>query len=177
MPFFTLLCIVSTLQRQSLADAESQAGMRDDANIVTIALLQNAEFADELRRKQYVTILRSCCQIELITRISNLTREYSVVSNCLAFAPLQTVSDEAQSIIDRKKIQLSRAEVGPSSGKHDVYNAQLHLMENSHTIECEFLSSITATGPDSTKAYIAVPTVLSHPWSRGTVVCSLYKSC
>lgn len=95
------------------------------------------------------------------------------MTNVFAFAPVQVFSDKAQSIIDKKKAQLAESGAGGLLSARSVNDMQLHLLENARVADGEFFVSSNARVPDISRAYIAIPPVLSHPWSRGSVVSRL----
>ncbi len=98
------------------------------------------------------------------------------MTNAFAFAPVHVFSDKAQSIIDKKKAQLTQSGGDSSRSARKMHDVQLQLLENARVAEVEFFVSSNAPIPDTSRAYIAIPPVLSHPWSRGSVVSRIWAA-
>ncbi|GJE91044.1 GMC family oxidoreductase [Phanerochaete sordida] len=106
-----------------------------------------------------------------LKKLHKLDIDYTVVTNAIAFASLQTVSERASEIIARKKAQLSADWEKYLPGLRRQYTQMLQLLESGHGADIEYMvaAPIFEGLPEPHKPHIAVSPNLTHPWSRGTV--------
>ena len=90
----------------------------------------------------------------------------------MAFAPLRAISDNAASIIERKRASLAADSERYPPGLRKQYELQLQLLENGKNPALELLVLAGGARPmtEPEKPYMALGPNVCHPWHRGTIV-------
>ena len=101
---------------------------------------------------------------------SNLPKDFLLSVNTAAFVPLQTITDRAQELVERKRGEIARLE--PTDPLRPGQEMHLKLMESKGTADVEYLlaTSVNDAVTDTGRPHLTLNPILSRPWSRGTVV-------
>ncbi|CCM05264.1 uncharacterized protein FIBRA_07474 [Fibroporia radiculosa] len=123
--------------------------MREDANIITSDLLRDPGFHSKAKEQ-----------------LPDTKSPLSLVMSGLSFLPVQTLTEKSSYIYKKVEELIASAPVGLK----EQYKVQLEILKNEKVPDIEIMVFPFSFDPTPmTLPFIALPPVVSHPFSRGTI--------